>query len=162
MRATDRLLAAALSAVGLLAGGACSKQPGSAVPVAPAVASAPGPAGTSAATGSRAAKKRAAPEPVDPVTIGNVRYETPLNGKARGLGQNGGHVVAIDARTGAELWLVTVYPVAYVPNMEADKQDIFIIDMAPSHDGKALIVSDEKGRRWRVDLATHAAGPDQP
>lgn len=108
------------------------------------------------------AKKRAAPEPVESVVIGTVRYEAPPNGKARGLGQNGGIVTAVDVATGAELWLVVVYPITYKPNLEADKQDIFITDMAASLDGKALIVSDERGRRWRVDLTTKTAGPDKP
>lgn len=107
-------------------------------------------------------KKIAAPEEVDPVTIGKTRYEAPFNGKARGLGQNGGIVTAVDSSTGAELWVVVVYPITYAPNLDADKQDIFIIDMSASSDGKALIVNDERGRRWRIDLATHTAGPDKP
>lgn len=160
MRAPARLLVAALCFAGLLAGIACSKQPSTAVAV-PAAASAVSTATTVAAASSMA-KKRAAPEPVEPVVIGNVRFEAPFNGKARGLGQNGGIVTALDASTGAELWSVVVYPITYAPNLEADKQDVFIIDMAASPDGKALIVSDERGRRWRVDLATRTAGPDKP
>jgi hypothetical protein len=108
------------------------------------------------------AKKRAAPEPVDPVVIGGLRFEAPADGKAKGLGQNGGIVVAHDAASGAELWTVKVYPFAYAANLEADKQDVFITDMKPSPDARSLLVTDERGRRWRVDLATHAAAPDAP
>jgi hypothetical protein len=134
-------LGLAVLAAGVLAGVACGKAPSSAV-AAPS------------------AKKRAAPDPVDPVVIGSVRYEAPPWGKAQGLGQNGGIVVAHDVATGAELWSTKVYTIAYKPDMEADKQDVFIIDMKASADGKALVVADDRGRRWRVDLASHAAGPD--
>ncbi len=106
------------------------------------------------------AKKRAAPEPVDPVVIGAVRYEAPADGKVRGLGQNGGIVVARGAASGAELWTARVYPIVYAAKLEADKQDVFIFDMKPSPDGRALLVTDERGRRWRLDLATHAGAPD--
>lgn len=109
-----------------------------------------------------AAKKRAPPQPVAPVVLDNVRFEAPINGKVRGLGQNGGLVVAIDNRTGEELWFVLVYTITYAPNLEADKQDLFITDMAASADGKALIVNDERGRRWRVDLAKRVSTPDTP
>lgn len=133
--------AVATLAIAALAGVACGKAPSSAV-AAPV------------------AKKRAAPDPVDPVVIGSVRFEAPPWGKAQGLGQNGGIVVAHDAASGAELWSTKVYIIAYKPDMEADKQDVFIIDMKASADGKALLVADDRGRRWRLDLATHAAGPD--
>ena len=106
------------------------------------------------------AKKRAGPEPVDPVVIGAVRFEAPTDGKAKGLGQNGGFVVAHDAATGAELWTAKVYAIAYKPDMEGDKQDVFIIEMKPSADGRSLRVTDDRGRRWKVDLASHAAERD--
>jgi hypothetical protein len=84
----------------------------------------------------------------------------PAEGKAQGQGQNGGIVVARDAATGAELWTSKVYAIAYKADMEGDKQDVFIIDMKASADGKALLVTDDRGRRWRLDLASHAAAPD--
>ncbi len=112
------------------------------------------------AEAAQVAKKRAAPEPVEPVVVGNVRYEAPPWGKTSGQGQNGGVVVAHDAATGAELWSAKVYTIAYKPEMEADKQDVFIIDMKASPDGRALLLADDRGRRWRLDLASHAATPD--
>jgi hypothetical protein len=134
-------LAPAVLAAAMLAAVACGRAP-------------------SSAEAAPVAKKRAAPEPVDPVVIGAVRFEAPPWGKVQGLGQNGGIVVARDAATGAELWTTKVYAVAYKADMEADKQDVFIIDMKASADGKALLVTDDRGRRWRVDLASHAAAPD--
>jgi hypothetical protein len=114
----------------------------------------------SSAEAAPVAKKRAAPEAVEPVVIGTVRFEAPPWGKAQGRGQNCGIVVARDAATGAELWTSKVDAIAYKADMEGDKQDIFIIDMKASADGKALLLTDDRGRRWRLDLASHAAAPD--
>lgn len=125
----------------MLAALACGKAPGTA-------AAAP------------VAKKRAGPEPVAPVMLGTIRFEAPVDGKARGQGQNGGFVVAHDAATGAELWSARLYTTVYAGNMEADKQDVFIVEMKASPDGRALLVTDERGWRWRVDLASHAVLAD--
>jgi len=105
-------------------------------------------------------KKRAAGDAAEPVVIGRVRYEAPANGKALGLGQNGGYIVACDARSGAQLWALKVFTIGYAANMEADKQDVFITDMKPSSDSRALLLTDERGRRWRVDLRTRTSAPD--
>ncbi len=141
MRRRSGFAAAVVVVVAMLAAVACGKAPTS-------------------AEAAPVAKKRAGPEPVDPVVIGAVRFEAPADGKAKGLGQNGGFVVAHDAASGAELWTAKVYAIAYKANMESDKQDVFIIEMKPSPDARALLVTDDRGRRWRVDLATHAAAPD--
>ena len=140
MRRRAGLVLAAI-AVAMLAAVACGRAPAS-------------------AEAAQVDKKRAGPEPVDPVVIGALRFEAPADGKAKGLGQNGGFVVAHDAATGAELWTAKVYAIAYKADMEADKQDVFIIEMKPSPDARALLVTDDRGRRWRVDLASHAAAPD--
>jgi hypothetical protein len=140
MRRRSGLVVAAI-AVAMLAAVACGRAPTS-------------------AEAAPVAKKRAGPEPFEPVVVGGVRFEAPVDGKAKGLGQNGGFVLARDAASGAELWTAKVYAITYAANMEGDKQDVFIIEMKPSADARALLVTDDRGRRWRVDLATHAATRD--
>ena len=98
--------------------------------------------------------KIAAPADVAAVVAGGTRYEALHWGKSRGFAQNGGHVVAIDVASGATLWTAEVYPVDYRPEMEADKQDTFIVELRLSADGRALAVLDDRGRRWLLDLAT--------
>jgi glucose/arabinose dehydrogenase len=120
---------------------------------------APSPVPVEPAPSPRVAKKRAPPPEVAPVVIGSVRYEPLLDGKARGRGQNGGDLVARDAATGAELWTLRVYPIAYAPNLEADKQDVFIVDVAAAGDGRILLVTDERGRHYRVDTLTRTVAP---
>lgn len=126
----------------------------------PGLAAAP----ASAAQGQTApagkpAKKRAAPEPVAPVEVAGVRYEPLLYGRARGLGQNGGLLVARDAASGTELHTIRVYAITYVAHMEADKQDVHIAELSLDPDGRTLRVTDERGRHYRVDTRSRAVTP---
>jgi hypothetical protein len=102
------------------------------------------------------AKKRVAPEPVEPITIGSVRYEVVPWAKTRGMDQDGGVIRAVDAASGRELWLLKVYEIKIDPAMETDKQEIFIARLTQAADGRSLLVDTERGARYRVDLATRA------
>jgi hypothetical protein len=99
-------------------------------------------------------KKRSGPDPVEPVSFGGTRYEAMQWGKARGLEQNGGYVAAIDEKTGDELWLLKVYDVSYDGDMEDDKQDVFVTSLELDRDGRRLMVDNEAGNRFAIDLAT--------
>ncbi|MCR9156446.1 MAG: hypothetical protein NXH80_04295 [Rhodobacteraceae bacterium] len=96
-------------------------------------------------------KERLEPPEVDPILIGNVRYEPLMWGIARGLGQNGGYIEAFDNTTDASLWVLKIYDIVYDGDMESDKQDIFIQEMHAVESGELLIL-DERGRRYRVDV----------
>lgn len=95
-------------------------------------------------------KERAEPPVPDPVTVGAIRYEALLWGKARGLEQNGGYLEAFDAHTDESLWVLKVYDIDYSIDMEPDKLDVFIEELSADADG-ILTVVNEKGRRFRVD-----------
>ena len=99
-------------------------------------------------------KKRLAPEPVDAVSFEGRRYEALNFGKSRGLGQNGGHVVAIDEATGRELWVQRIYRIRYDRQIEADKQDVFIIGLTLLQAAHALLIENERGARFRLNLRT--------
>jgi len=90
------------------------------------------------------------PEPAA-VVRGGVRIEALPWGKARGLGQNGGYIAAYDLADDHEVWLLKVYDIVYDGDREADKQDLFIEDMALEPSGR-LRVTDERGGVYRVDL----------
>jgi len=106
-------------------------------------------------------ERREIPEPAPPapVVVGGMRYEAVPWGRMRGLGQNGGYLAAYDVASGRELWLFKVYDVKYDvkyrPEMEEDKQDVFIEDLALDAQGR-LRVTDERGEVYRVDLAQPA------
>jgi hypothetical protein len=97
--------------------------------------------------------KRVPPAKIEPVTIGNLRFEAIHWGKARGLGQNGGYIAAIDPASGKEAWTLKVYDVAYEPGLEGDVQDVFIKSMSKTLFGQKLTITDERGRGYVVDPA---------
>ena len=104
--------------------------------------------------GGLPSRKRVPPPVVPPVTVGDIRFEAIHWGRERGLGQNGGYLAALDKRTGAELWTLKVYDVEYDPSLEEDVQDIFIRSLSRTLLGGKLKVTDERGRRYRLDPAT--------
>lgn len=90
--------------------------------------------------------KRAAPNAVDPVVIGSVRYSASLDPEFMGF------VVATDVSTGKELWRQRIYKVAIDPSLERDVQWVFITSLR--QEGGALLISNERGENFRLDLAT--------
>jgi hypothetical protein len=96
-------------------------------------------------------KERREPPQPDGIDVAGVRIEALLWGKARGLGQNGGHIVAYDPVTDDELWVLKVYDVVYSGRMEEDKEDRFIASFDLTDDG-LLEVTDERGQVYLVDV----------
>jgi len=103
--------------------------------------------------------KRAAPDPVAPVTIGSIRYEAPHFAGDVGGTQNGGYLSANDVTSGERLWTLRVYETVYDKNREQDVQDVFITRLTDLGGGK-LQVQDEDGRSYTVDLAARNARRD--
>lgn len=95
------------------------------------------------------------PEPGS-VSLAGVRYEAMPWGKARGLEQNGGFIVAIDEVTNQELWLLKVYDVTYDHEMEEDVQDVFISEVE-LESGNLLHVTDEHENHYLVNIDTRIA-----
>lgn len=107
-----------------------------------------------------AEKERADPPPQPaPVTIGAVRFEAPLWGRELGLPHNGGWVIAYDVASGARLWTAQVYGLLGSAQMEQDKREVFIVALRAEADQRHLRVTDERGRRWRLDVQTRAVKP---
>lgn len=104
-------------------------------------------------------KKIAAPEDVDPVTIGKTRYEVPHWGKTMGFNQNGGHVMAVDVASGKPLWTAELYKIDYKPNMEADKQDTFIVSLEFDSATSRLIAENDRGKRFALDPFSRQVTP---
>jgi hypothetical protein len=97
--------------------------------------------------------KRPPPVAVAPVVYLGVTYEAPPWGIDVGIPQNGGIVEARDARTNALLWRKVVYQIHFDPKMEGDVQDVFVTSLRIQ--GHDLIVANERGREFAVDLSNH-------
>lgn len=106
------------------------------------------------ATQACAGKKRRAPAHVPPVELNGVKYQAILLGTPYGYKQDGGIVIALDAKTGSLLWTQKVYGINYNDDMEGDKQDIFIKSMTPVKNGKILLITNEHGEKYELNLST--------
>ena len=52
------------------------------------------------------------------------------------------------------LWAEVIYTAPYDPEMEDDKQDVFITSLEVVDGGRALAILSEDGAEYRLDLAT--------
>jgi len=91
---------------------------------------------------------RPAPRKVEPIVIGAVRYESVWGSL--------GEFRAVDAKSGKELWALTLHRLSYVKGLETDVQDRFVVAMAKESE-TSIRLEDEAGRSYRVDLAKRAA-----
>ena len=99
-------------------------------------------------------KKRREPAPVSPVEAKGILYEAPVNGSLFGFQQDGGIVIARDSKTQALLWSRRVYPIHIDAAMESDKQDVFISKMTLATDSAKLMIENEAGDTFSLDLST--------
>jgi len=93
-----------------------------------------------------AVAKRLPPKPVTPVVADGVRYSAEGDGREQ-------YVVAAEISTARELWRVRVFHTETNSSVEEDVQWVFITNLRVI--GKSLLVRDEKGRCYSVDLSTH-------
>lgn len=115
------------------------------------------PSGPPPGASGKRAFKRGGPADVAPVSIGNVTYSVIHFGRAEGLDQNGGYLLAHDKKSGAKLWTLKVYDTKIDPALERDVQDVFITELRKH--GQYLEVTDEKGRHYRVDVKKRSVQP---
>ncbi len=98
---------------------------------------------------------RSAPKKVPPISRNGIRYAVQRFEEER-FGQSGGIIQAINEKTDEELWSSKIYQIVYDPDMEMDVQEIFIKEMTLSAEDDALLITDERQRRYRVALADGA------
>lgn len=101
---------------------------------------------------------RSPPPDVPPVVRDGKRYVQHIGTYDESIGQSGGLLDIIDDSTGRTIATVKVYDNARIPDLEGDVQDIFFESMEFDDSGK-LIITDEVGRRFAVDVVTHISEP---
>lgn len=100
------------------------------------------------------ASRPSAPE-VPPVEHQGVRYEQDRHDDSAG-DQPGGYLAATHIQSGARLWRIKVYAVpAAAPGRPAMARYFRSMRLAP--EGQALLIENEAGGVYRVDLATHVS-----
>jgi len=98
--------------------------------------------------------KRAAPDPVPPVTVEGITYSAPnQNGRSPS-------VVATRASDGQKLWEQPIFTNTIDPLLEEDVQWVFIKKM--EFDGKELRITDEHGHTYFLNPRTmEVSGADK-
>ena len=101
---------------------------------------------------TRSSSRIAAPK-VEAVNHNGVRYEQLKSPSSEDLSP-GGYVMVTDIATGDRLKIIKVYDTVIDPNKESDVQIVFFKKLELNKQGDALLIEDEKNRRYRVDLKT--------
>ena len=89
---------------------------------------------------------RLAPKAVAPVRCKGIEYRAP-----QGLM---GCVEAWDVQTNVRIWWKQIYVVRYNPKLETDVQDVYICKMKLDKKKNALLIENEKGEKYSLDLAS--------
>jgi len=105
--------------------------------------------------------KRRAPS-FKPLVHKGVRYEPLRRATEQGFSQSGGVLAATEVVSGKQLWAVQLYRTAFDANEERDAQEVYISTLAIEPKTGALLVTDERKRRWRVQLADGKVEAVQP
>ena len=100
---------------------------------------------------------RPPPPLVAPVLHHGVRYEQDMQSWRYGGTQPGGYLVAIDAASGARLWMLRVYEVTLheVHGVTTPGRYFRSLVLVPGRD--ELEIENEAGARYRVDLERRKA-----
>lgn len=108
---------------------------------------------------SMAHAKRLAPKEVTPVEHDGIQYVVVHFGVFNNTGQNGGYIEARDKKTKKKIWGLQVYKTEYDKNLESDVQDVFITGLKIDKDRKILIVENEGGKVYHVDIMQRKVVP---
>ncbi len=100
------------------------------------------------------AVKRRAPPKVAAVTLDGVRYEQTVLPRSEATGQRTGYLAAYKGSSDERLWRLRVYELKVDPNLEGDVQDVYFAKMEASSDGHELLIENETGGRYAVDVRT--------
>jgi hypothetical protein len=96
--------------------------------------------------------KRKAPKEVEPLSHNGIRYETTFSGREFGFEQDGGVLIAIDEKSGQQLWATLVYEIEINEKFERDVQIYHINSITLGDNGNSLIISNERHESFSFNL----------
>lgn len=102
---------------------------------------------------------RIGPPDVAPIEFEGKRYEQVIYGENEKLDQRTGYLAVINIQTNQRIRAVKVYDVAFDKNMEADVQDVFFVCMELHAAQRQLLIENEHGERYFVDVDSFAVTP---
>ena len=96
--------------------------------------------------------KRVAPAIVSPVVTTHTIYSVVNSSVEKGKEIRGGFIEARHSKHRKLLWRAKIYQTDYDLKLERDVQDIFIKTLTHDKSHDLLIMSDEKGRAFVLDI----------
>jgi hypothetical protein len=105
------------------------------------------------------APSRGAPPAVAPIVIDGIRYEQVMDAKVDDQPQRTGYLAAVKADTDEQLWLLRVYELTHVDNLEQDVQDVFFKSMSIEPSTGQLLIENEQGQTFSVDVVNRTVTP---
>ncbi len=105
---------------------------------------------------------RRAPRRVEPIVLAGVRYEQVIGKLLPEQDESGRYLAAYDVATDKLLWGVKVFDTPQIADLERDVQAVFFASMQLDADAHALLIANERGRHFAVNLATHAVSEMPP
>jgi hypothetical protein len=94
-----------------------------------------------------------------PIVFENRRYEQVMNGESQGLPQRTGYLAVFNAASNERITEIKVYDVNFNPDLEADVQDVFFTSMELDHAGRRILIYNERGKGFAVDLDSFTVTP---
>jgi hypothetical protein len=98
--------------------------------------------------------KRSAPKPVPSIRYKGIVYSVIHWSSENGTGQNGGYIEARDKRSKKKIWGCVVYRIKKTAGLEGDVQDVFITNLRIDKKKRVLIVINEIGEIFHVNIKT--------
>ena len=95
---------------------------------------------------------RAAPPVVPFVTFEGIKYRQVLDATEFGKDQRTGYLAAYPEDGDKPLWLLQVYQTTKVGHLEQDVQDVFFKSMKLDAEHRQLLIENELGNKFLVDI----------
>jgi len=93
------------------------------------------------------------------IVFENRKYDEIRNGGTLGLRQRTGYVSVIDTEKVELLFLIKIYDVVFDPDIEADVQDVFFTRMELDAAARRIVIENERGGRFALDLDSLEVSP---
>ncbi len=95
---------------------------------------------------------RPPPKAVDPLEKDGIKYEQLLSHSTSENKNRTGWLRATQSATNKELWVKQVYQYDIDSTLELDVQEIYFRSMVFDADATAILIENERGERYSVDL----------
>jgi hypothetical protein len=97
-------------------------------------------------------RRRRLPPALEPIEVAGVRYSEVRQANKYGETQKSGYLMASNADTDEQLWLLKIYEINYDEDKETDVQEIFFVEMELSDDSKRIHIENEIEQEFTVDI----------